>query len=226
MMETKLKNVNCKISNILLAQHFLQRAKLNPITIQNILAKVETESEEKVLKQVKQTFEILVNSFDNLSQMNTTFYGNQHQNRFRYRSKSEPRRGDYRSERGRGDYRSERGGRRDRTRSRSIGFRERGKSRSKSRGREFYKNREAGGDGNKGEHHTAYTCDKFNLPDSDFSKCPGELNIFRSETENKAIVDSGCPKTVSGKLWYSVYKDSLKEFKGIDNIKTNDSVPV
>ena len=48
------------------------------------------------------------------------------------------------------------------------------------------------------------------------------MNIFRSETENKAVVDSGCPKTVSGKLWYSVYKDRLKELKGIDNIKTNE----
>ena len=121
MLETKLKNINCKISNILLAQHFLLRAKLNPITIQNILAKVETESEEKVLKQVKNTFETLVNSFESTNVMNTTFYGDRHQERFRHRSKSESRRG---------NYREERRGRRDRTGSRSFGFRERGRVRS------------------------------------------------------------------------------------------------
>ena len=49
LMETKLKNSNCKISNILLAQHFLQKSNLNSISIQNILSKVNTEDEEKVL---------------------------------------------------------------------------------------------------------------------------------------------------------------------------------
>ena len=36
------------------------------------------------------------------------------------------------------------------------------RGRSRSRGREFYKSREAGEDRNKREHHTAYKCDKFN----------------------------------------------------------------
>ena len=47
------------------------------------------------------------------------------------------------------------------------------------------------------------------------------MNIFKSSTENKAIVDSGCPRTVAGKLWLSVYKDSLKEMRGIENLKYN-----
>ena len=175
-METKLNNVNCKISNILLAQHFLQRAKLNSITIQNILSKVETEKEELVLRQTKDSFEILVNSVDNFNQMNTAFFGDRFSDsryRDRNRSKSESRRGDYR--RGREE-------RRDRTRSRSIGWRDRGKSRSRSRERNFYRQESGENSYNKTKkhHHIAYKCDKFDLPDSDFIKSPEELNIFKT----------------------------------------------
>ena len=220
LLETKIRNARCKVSNILLAQHFLQRANLNAITVQNILSKVDTEDDEKVLKQTKESFDILVNSHD--GSVNTTFYGD----RFRSGSKKpfeKNRRDRSQSESRRGNQRDGRDGNRGRTRSRSIGFRERGRSRSRSKGREFFKQNQNRRSGNEDfRAHTAYKCEKFDLPDCDFSKNPEELNIFRSETENKAIVDSGCPKTVAGKLWFSVYRDSLKEMKGTENLKYND----
>ena len=113
MLETRLRNANCKISNILLAQHFLQRAKLNEITVQNILSKVDTENESKVLKETKDSFETLVNSVNSSNTMNTAFYGDRFYERNRdQRQRSKSSSGRYPREEGR----------RERTRSRSIGF--------------------------------------------------------------------------------------------------------
>ena len=206
ILETKLKNANCKISNILLAQHFLQRAKINYISVKNILAKVDTDDEEKVLQQTKENYERLVNNTaDSSSKVTTTFYGDSYQRyrdrNHRSRSKSENRRENYRDSNNRG-----------RTRSRSIGFKERGQSRSRSRGREYFKksfNKRNDNQEHKRSPHTTYQCEKFNLPDCDFNKCSEDLNIFKSKTANKGIVDSGCPKTVMGKLFWSVYRDTL-----------------
>ena len=115
-----------------MAQHFLQRAKLNYISIQNILAKVDTDDKEKVLQQTKENYERLVNNTaDSSSKVTTTFYRDSYQRyrdrNHRSRSKSENRRENYRDSNNRG-----------RTRSRSIGFKERGQSRSRSRGREYF----------------------------------------------------------------------------------------
>ena len=185
LMETKLKNSNGSILNILLAQHFLQRSKLGNRSIQNILSKVETENEENVLKDIKKKYEILINSNDDEVKTTTAFYGNKSSgyNGSNYDNRNGNRNGN------RNDFGSESSyGKRKRSRSRSSKFRQRGKSRSRSRGRNDRGNRESS--------HVAYTCEKFNLPDSDFSKNPEELNVFKSETQNKAIVDSACPKTV------------------------------
>ena len=35
-------------------------------------------------------------------------------------------------------------------------------------------------------------------------------NVYFTGTANKSVVDSGCPLTVSGSLWYSAFRDSLR----------------
>ena len=48
----------------MIAQHFLQRTTFNVLSIQNILSKVNTENEENVLKETKESYEILINSVE------------------------------------------------------------------------------------------------------------------------------------------------------------------
>ena len=35
-------------------------------------------------------------------------------------------------------------------------------------------------------------------------------NVYFTGTANKSVVDSGCPLTVTGSLWYSAFRDSLR----------------
>ena len=60
MLETRMKINNCSISPILLVHHFLLKANLSPITVQNILARIKTENNPSVLKDVKEAYEKLV----------------------------------------------------------------------------------------------------------------------------------------------------------------------
>ena len=108
-----------------MAQHFLQRTTINTLSIQNILSKVDTENEENVLKETKESYEILINSVDSKGSANVFYGENRYERRDRSHSEARFRR---RDEKGRDE-------KRNRTRSRSVGFRERGRSRSKSKGR-------------------------------------------------------------------------------------------
>ena len=61
-----------------------------------------------------------------------------------------------------------------------------------------------------------FTCEKFNLEKPDIRNDREQNNVFFTNTENKCVVDSGCPKSVAGKLWINIYKQSLMnmdEFK-------------
>ena len=182
IMETKLKNSNCTISNILLAQHFLRRSKLGSLSIQNILSKVDMENEANVLKDIKKKYEILINSSDDEVKTKTAFYGNRSAGP---KNSNINKRYDNNSD-NRGDNRERGYGRRERSRSRSSRFQRRGKSRSRSRGGNERSSQESS--------YVAFTCEKFNLPDSDFAKNPEELNIFKVKLKIKLLLILPAPK--------------------------------
>ena len=70
--------------------------------------------------------------------------------------------------------------------------------------------------------HSLYTESKDDIQDKpvlitlfakldDYTENDETMTIFFSETLNFAIVDSGCSKTVCGKLWLKCYLDSLSD---------------
>ena len=105
--------------------------------------------------------------------------------------------------------------------SRSIGFKERERSRSNGRGHSkecwFRKDQKDVKEDitSFSNYYTTFTCKKFNLPENNFVKNPEVLNIFHIETDKKALVDSGCPKTVAGKLRFFVYNDTTRQHSSI-----------
>ena len=62
-------------------------------------------------------------------------------------------------------------------------------------------------------------CEKFQLEDTNIYKAKN--NVFFSVTVNKSVVDSGCPLTVTGSLWYSAFQDSLRSQGKDDEIREN-----
>ena len=202
-IESKMRNMDSNIPDVYLAIHLLDRSNVAEITKQNILSKVDLDDKNKVLKQVKTSFDNLVNQLD--SESPNVNYWSSNQRDYRPQSTSNEKRWRDRSE--------------DR-RSRSSNFKERGRSRSKS----FHRSKSRGYDDrrqgyrsrSKSRPREVFTCEKFNLDKPDIKNNREENNVFSTNTENKCVVDSGCPKSVAGKLWVNLYKQSLMnidEFK-------------
>ena len=76
------------------------------------------------------------------------------------------------------------------------------RGRSSSRGRRRYEHSRR-----ENREETTYVCEKFQLGDTDINKT--ENNVYFTGTANKSVVDSVCPLTVTGSLWYSAFRDSL-----------------
>ena len=70
-LESKIKNEKTTISLQYLGHHFLLRADLDQITIRSILAMVDLEDEEEILKQIKKKYEDIVME----QKDKKTFYG-------------------------------------------------------------------------------------------------------------------------------------------------------
>ena len=60
LLENKIKNIEAQVSNLFLAQHFLMRSGLQMITVQNIISKIEVNSEKSVLSDVKRKYNEIV----------------------------------------------------------------------------------------------------------------------------------------------------------------------
>ena len=59
-LESKIKNAKTSISPHYLAQHFLSRANLDPLTVQSIIAMVDLEKDEEVLEEIQKKYENVV----------------------------------------------------------------------------------------------------------------------------------------------------------------------
>ena len=46
--------------------------------------------------------------------------------------------------------------------------------------------------------------------------------VFFTENDNKAVLDSGCPKTVGGKHWLKLYVMSLKQTEKFKNFEPEE----
>ena len=60
LLETRLKINKCPIPPVLLMHHFILKAKLPQLTVQNLLARIKTEDNPRVLVEVKEAYEKLV----------------------------------------------------------------------------------------------------------------------------------------------------------------------
>ena len=87
ILETRLKINSCAVSPVLLMHHFLMKAKLPQLTVQNILAQIKTENNPRVLADVKEAYEKLVEEISE-SDKSEVFYGQYKRNFRRERSHS------------------------------------------------------------------------------------------------------------------------------------------
>lgn len=200
ILQTRLKNAKCVISPIMLAHHFLNGANLNNLTKQNIQASVDLDDGEKVLDKIKNKFEKLVNNFDSVNNA-TTFFAEDRSRRSQSEMRT-PRKED-RNHRRSSSWKGRpftRSGRK-RTFSRPRGS-------SRPREREYSQERRYSNNDSRtsGSIHNTYTCEKFELPHPDIVGQEDSNTVFMTGTENSAVVDCGCPKTVGGKLWISLHK--------------------
>ena len=186
-LESKIKNAKTSISPHYLAQHFLSRANLDPLTVQSIIAMVDLEKDEEVLEEIQKKYENVVVA----QKDKKAFYGTGYRRRSQsstFRESREPRGDD----------------RKFRPRSRSASqHRGRFRSRSQSRGRSRYDHSR-----HEQREETTYVCEKFQLGGTEINN--NENNIYFTGTVNKSVVDSGCPLTVTGSLWFSAFRDSLR----------------
>ena len=85
-------------------------------------------------------------------------------------------------------------------------YEERGRSRGRS-GRSKSQGR-AGRSRSKGRREVYYSIESV----------VDQTEVFYTNVENKAILDSGCPKTVGGQFWFDMYKQSLKQIEEFKNL--------
>ena len=240
MMEAKMRQMGKNIPDIFMAVHFIEQSKINELAKQNILARIDLNDQDRVLAKVKKAFEDLVTSLER--ETSVSYWTNrefqerrerrsEHEERGRDRQKREEKKtsGDWRDkskrreerggeERGRSRGREERGRggeERGRSRGRSSGWQERGRSRGRSSSN--YRSRSDRSRGPSSSREV-YTCEKYNFPFPDHKE-KEEHTVFLTETVNKCVVDSGCPVSVAGALWASVFQQGLastQEFRGWD----------
>ena len=197
MLETRMKTNNCTMSAVLLAHHFLIKAKLPAITVQNILARIKTENNPEILSDVKEAYEKPVDE-TKASSNTEVFYRKNYRSHHRERSHStDGRISDKRYPRQEDNARKgrEQSQSKDNYRSRS---RLQSRSRSRSRGRRY----------DDRSHKTTYTCEKWNIQNPEIRDKTKD-NIVQSEQANEGIVDSGCPKSVMGSLFESLLRDAF-----------------
>ena len=205
MLEVRLRNLNLIISDMLLAQHFLHKANLKDLTTQAILAQVNTNDEENILTNVKESFTNIVTNTSDGEAKSVYYRESGNFDRYKRRSASADGNGrsrfqqDYQDLRGRG-----RGNRsRSRSKSQTRGYRGRSRSsgRNKSGGERFPLRQDE-------YQNNVFHCKKYKFSDTDYKKRKKINNVIASMTANKAIVDSGCPSSVTGKLWLQLYKET------------------
>ena len=156
---------------------------------------MDLDNAEKVLYQIKNKFEKLVNSFENDSTVRSFYSGDR-------RSRSEMR-----------TPRREEGYRRRSSSWQGRPFTKSGHKRTFSRPRGGSRSRErepsqdrrqyeqtSSGNSHQGSIHNTYTCEKFNLSHPDIKGKEDSHNVFMTGTEKSGVVDCGGPKSVVGKL--------------------------
>ena len=234
-IESQMKNIANKVPDVFMASHLLNRASISEHSKQSILANIDLEDKKNVLKNVKKKMEQLLPKLNYEDPQMTLwnqrmFYGPLNKRGEFYRGDTHPNQGqDYPkgSLSGRSKSRdrelaaqileaeqtsqSFRG--RSRSQGRNQGWQERGRSRSQGR-RDPSRGRS--GRREPSRHRDVFTCEVEGVEE------PHE--VFFTENDNKAVLDSGCPKTVGGKHWLKLYVTSLKQTEKFKNFEP-DEIP-
>ena len=117
-LESKLRNSGDKIPEMYLAIQMIRSSKVDKITKQAILTRVDQDDKTKVLSQTKKSMENIVSSLNQGNSSDTYWMEEEERGRRRYRDEDR---------RGRSGYSSSQG--------RNSGYRERGNTRSRSKHR-------------------------------------------------------------------------------------------
>ena len=213
--EIRLKNLGNDIPGQLMANILLKKVNISALSEQSVVSTIEWEDKETVLQNVKRKLEQIVPRVSPNEEATT--YWNEERS---YRRDYQPRRykefGERRNssssgkwddrrqpladyEDSRRDSRSKSRGRRgERSKSRGRSQnRDRGRSQRQSQGRSRDK---YGGrsDSRRREERNTYTCEK--------TVEERAREVYFTKSDNLAIIDSGCPKTIGGQKWLSSFE--------------------
>ena len=197
-LEMELKNEKVKLPNSFLTGLLLIESNFDQNKKETIMATIDMENEETVLKKVKKKIcddEAVKEKNDDPKE---TLFGD-YQGNPNYRRNSRDGRDKYRRD---SRSRNQGGNFNNRQRSHSKtpgkGYQNRGyRSHSRTPGRQ-QRNETSHGD----VKHT-YKCQKFSL---DTNK-----TIFEQEVENHGVVDTGCPEMVAGRAWLRTFENSMNK---------------
>ena len=222
-IESKMRNVGNIIPDMFLAIHLVEKAMIPEHSRQSVLSNIKLEDKKTVLKEVKKKMENILpkvgggeasmtlwndrrRGYEGPEDKRGIFYrgeGYPGQN-WRERGESRGSKSREREERDR-MMEAEEESRRSRQRSKPR-YEERGRSRGRS-GRSKSQGR-AGRSRSKGRREVYYSIESV----------VDQTEVFYTNVENKAILDSGCPKTVGGQFWFDMYKQSLKQIEEFKNL--------
>lgn len=215
-IEIKLKNLEVKMPNNILAIQLLDGSKLNPAEKRVILSKTNTSNDE-IYKTVKDAIREMKSALvEGEKKEAKAFYTNDYPRGRFERSKSRDKYPD-----------------RDRSRSRSRGRFRRSRSRSRYENREkdsgrrsdaFKRYRDKYDKSSSREredkrsrsdrspnHRNYYTASDNEVIIKNWEGGNENINgIFYSRTINKALIDCACSKTCAGESWINTYYDSLE----------------
>ena len=236
-IESQMKNVGNLVSDVFLANHLIKCANISEHSKQSVLSNINLEDRKTVLADVKKKMETLLPKLNYEDPQTILWNQRQYQGPWNkrgdfYRGGNYP---DQNRREGRGSGRgesedrrrreerdfmseAEEESRRSRTRTRSRGrqgWEQRGRSRSYGRD-SFWGSRERRSSSRRSRREPSSARDVFN--------CDIEPShtVFFTETENQAILDSGCPKTVGGKHWLRVYIQSLNQIEKFKNFNPEE----
>ena len=226
-IESQMKNVGNLVSDVFLANHLVNCANISEHSKQSVLSNINLEDRKTVLAEVKKKMETLLPKLNHEDPQITLW--NQ-----RYYQGPLNRRGDFHrgenypdqyKREGRGSGRGESEDRRRREERDSMNEAEdesrRARSRTRSRGRQGWEQRGRSRSYGRNDRGRRSASRGRREPSSarDVFSCDIEQShtIFFTETENQAVLDSGCPKTVGGKHWLRMYIQSLNQIEKFKN---------
>ena len=214
-IESRMKNIGNVVPDMFMAVHLLDRAEIPEHTRQSVLSNINLEDKRTVLKDVKKKMENLIPKVGRMEEKLTLWNDRQKgyegpenkRGRF-YRGENYPQQDlrEGRRQGGRSKEREEQYWMQEAERESQQG---RGRSKSRNRFENRGRSNSKGRSKSRGRDQTR---DVFSSDSVEHMQ-----DVYFTDEENKAVLDSGCPKTVGGKFWLDMYVQSLRQTRDFQN---------